>query len=259
MSGKFVSKTQKKKKKKLLPAAIAVIVILLVFIAAMLLRLPGTEGKTSAQDHQTPNATVQDETVQIRQTEPMRTSLDNDLEILDVGSYTGAYVEDGTDEVVSGILMLKVRNKGEQAVEYAKLTMDVDGKTAEFSITTLKPGATIVLMEKNRMPYDENIDYAAAAVACENLALFQEPLNCHEDKLEIQILDGAINVTNIAGEDVTGRIAIYYKNTAAGIYYGGITYRVILEDGLKAGEIRQLMAEHFSDTGSEILFVTIAQ
>ena len=42
-----------------------------------------------------------------------------------------------------------------------------------------------------------------------------------------------------------------------GIYYGGITYRITLENGLKTDEVRQMMASHFSDTGSRIMFVAI--
>ncbi len=237
---------------------VIVIAFLVVAIAALLLLMPGEEGAANAAESSATEApVVQDETIAILDAESLRTSLDNDLEILDVGSYTGAYVEDGSDEVLSGILMLKVVNTGEDTVEYAKLTMDVNGETAEFTLTTLKPGATIVLLEKNRMAYDKDAEYGN--IVCENLALFQAPLNLYEDKISIQILDGAINVSNISQEDITGRMSIYYKNKAAGIYYGGITYRVTLENGLKAGEIRQMMADHFSDTGSEIMFITIAQ
>ena len=266
MSGKYQKNTKRKKKKSGLPLILGLVILLLAgAIAAILFLKPGGKGQpgeeSPAVSETAPADTVvvRDETVQIRETLPLRASLDNDLEILDIGSYTGAYVEDGSDEIVSGILMLKVRNNGENTVEYAKLTMDVAGQTAEFHISTLKPGATIVLQEKNRMAYDKNADYSAAAVVCENLALFGQPLNLYEDRISIQILDGAINVSNISQEDISGRISIYYKNTAAGVYYGGITYRVTLENGLKAGEVRQMMASHFSDTGSEILFITIAQ
>ena len=188
-----------------------------------------------------------------------RRKLKNDLEVLDVGDYTGIYMEDGTDELVTGILMMKIVNNGEDTVEYARFTMEIDGETAEFTLSTLKPGETVVLLEKNRMAYDKTADYASVEIVCENLALFREPLTNREDKLRIQILDGAVNVINISDEDIPGHISIYYKNKAAGIYYGGITYRITLENGLKAGEICQMMASHFSDTGSEIVFVTIAE
>ena len=263
MSGKF----QKKKKKSKLPLILAVLVLLLVGAAAAMLLIQPTEqpvpletvSEMETAQIATEPPVVQDETVWIQETEAMDSGVESGLEILGVGSYTGAYVEDGSDEIVSGILMLKVANPSEDTVEYAKFTMEVGGETAEFTVSTLKPGASIVLLEKNRMAYDKNVDYASADIVCENLAVFQEPLNLYQDRIAIQILDGAINVTNISQEDIAGRISIFYKNKAAGIYYGGITYRVTLEDGLKAGEIRQMMASHFSDSGSEILFITIAE
>lgn len=89
------------------------------------------------------------------------------------------------------------------------------------------------------------------------MALFTEPLSLYEEMLELQILDGGINVTNISGEDIAGEVSIYYKNAAADLYYGGITYRVRIEGGIRANEIKQIMASHFDDTGSKILFVTI--
>ena len=72
-------------------------------------------------------------------------------------------------------------------------------------------------------------------------------------------MDGAVNVTNISGEDIEGNIVVYYKNAAKDLYYGGITYRITIEGGLKADEIRQVMTNHASDTGSRIMFVTIGQ
>ena len=67
----------------------------------------------------------------------------------------------------------------------------------------------------------------------------------------------AINITNISGEDIPGTISVYYKNSAADIYYGGITCRIQIQGGLKADEICQVMTKHASDTGSRILFVTV--
>ena len=63
-------------------------------------------------------------------------------------------------------------------------------------------------------------------------------------------------MTNISGQDIIGDVVIYYKNAAEDLYYGGITYRVRIEGGMKADEIKQIMASHFSDTGSKIMFVT---
>ena len=87
--------------------------------------------------------------------------------------------------------------------------------------------------------------------------MFSEPLSLQEDKLQLQVLDGALNVVNISGADIEGDIVIYYKNAASDLLYGGITYRVRIEGGMKADEIKQIMASHFSDSGSRIMFVTV--
>ena len=51
-------------------------------------------------------------------------------------------------------------------------------------------------------------------------------------------------------------ILVYYKNYIGGIYYGGITYRLRVEGGLKAGEIRQGSAAHFNTNNSTVVFAT---
>jgi len=39
--------------------------------------------------------------------------------------------------------------------------------------------------------------------------------------------------------------------------YGGITYRITIQGGLKAGQVRQIMTRHFITDVSRIMFVTI--
>lgn len=254
MSGKYV-KQKARKKKSIVPVLLIAVIVLLLAVAAFFLTRKDEAVEEIQQTQDTAAAT---ETQQTEGATEPGISLRNDLEVLDIGPYTGIYMEDGTDEIVSGVLMMKLLNNGEDTVQYARITMEVNGEIAEFTCSTLKPGDSIVLLEQNRMEYDSAADYAAEKIACENLALFQEPLSLQEDKISVQILNGAINVTNVSGQDISGRISIYYKNKAAGVYYGGITYRITIEGGLKAGEIRQMMASHFAETGSEIMFVTIA-
>jgi len=261
MSGKYTnSKTKKKKHVGLWLALVLSVAIFLVLI----LMLPSLSEEEELHTGQMPaiggTQVIQGDQNAAGNGKQINLSIpvENGLEIQTVGAYTGIYMEDGSDEIVSDVLMMVLANNSASTVEYAKITMDIGGKTAEFTVTTLKPEEKVVLLEKNRMAYDNTLDYTKAELSCENLAVFQNPLSLQEEKLSFQILNGAINVTNISGEDIPGRIAIYYKNKAAGMYYGGITYRILLEDGLKAGEIRQILASHFAETGSEIVFVTIA-
>lgn len=175
------------------------------------------------------------------------------LALSSVGSYTGVYMEDGTDEPVSGVAMAVVSNLGEETIQYAELVLTSEQRTLRFSLSTLPPGSSIVLLELDRQEY-----LAGESLTAElhNVALFSQPLSCQEDRLEFQLLDGAVNIVNRSGEDITGEIILYYKNQSQDMLCGGITYRIRLQDGLKAGEIRQIMASHLTSS-SRIMFVTI--
>ena len=221
MSEKNVTnKSWGKKRIGMLFAAGLVVILTLVLALSGL----GSTGEDPAeQPDQTAQTTIPEDTAAETAGREVITGklcipIGNGIEIVDIGGYTGIYMEDGTDELVSEVLMLKVANNGQEAVEYAKISLKIGDKTAEFAATTLMPGTALVLLEQNRMPYDRAVDYAGAEVVCENLALYQYTPGLQEDKLSIQILDGAINVTNISGEDITGDILVYYKNYISGIY-----------------------------------------
>lgn len=271
MSGKFEKKKQssgeKSRKSKasnsgrILWTALVILAILLVIGIAVLITMdqkapsegenpiisyPSTENTEPVRTTEAP--------VQLEAVEEVSMSLDKGLEIVDIGSYTGIYMEDGSDEIVSGILMIVVTNTSDTAVQYAEISLSAGDETAYFSLSTLPAGASVVLLEQNRMSYSSEVEYTDPA--SRNVALFSGELSLCEDLIGIQTLDGAFNITNISGEDITGDIVIYYKNSAADVYYGGITYRVRLEGGMKADEVRQIMASHFNGSGSTIMFVT---
>ena len=100
-----------------------------------------------------------------------------------------------------------------------------------------------------------DVDYTTAIA--KSVVLFEQPLSLHSDQLKIQVLNGAINVTNISGKDITGDFVIYYKNASSDLLYGGITYRITVNGGIKAGEIKQITASHLSTAGSRIMWIAI--
>ena len=193
--------------------------------------------------------------VHIEEVQTPELTLSHGLVLQDIGSYTGMYMEDGSDEILSGILMAVVRNDSSQTVQYAEILLSGAEETARFTLTTLPPGESVVLLEQNRMSYDGGRQVEKIEVG--GVALFPEEPSVHAQQLEIQPLDGMLNVTNISGEDISGDIVVYYKNAAADMLYGGITYRVTISGGLKAGEIRQTIAGHCSATGSRVMFTTL--
>lgn len=179
--------------------------------------------------------------------------LGSDVVITDFISYTGAFMEDRTDEVVSDVLAIRVTNNGKESIQTMEIALTNGEERAEFSLSTLFPGETVIVLEKNRMAYSDSPEFTQ--VETSSVALFEELPGLCTDQLEIQCLDGVINVTNISGEDIQGDIFIYYKNYVSGVYYGGITYRIRIQGGLKAGEIRQGTAAHFNTDNSTVVFV----
>ena len=251
-----MSKKYNKKKNVGLKLTALFVVILLVAAAWCVLSLDiGTAADSTAAPI-TKEETVQNtgETVAER-----KEVLVQGLIIEKIGSYSGAYVEDGTNEPVENILMMVVSNITEEDIQYVEFLMPVDAGTAKFSASTLPAGSTAVLLEQSRMSYSDDEIYEMESIECALLAIHQSPLSLQEDKLKFQILDGSINVTNISDSEINENIVVYYKNVSDSVYYGGITYRIKLEDTLKPGEMMQIMANHFYQPGTEIVFVEFAE
>lgn len=233
--------------------AIAVVVTV---IAVVLLRerFASVRPAATTQPLRQTTEAAGDTRIHIDEVRENRFLLPDGLVITDVGSYTGAYMEDGTDDIVSGVLMIVVTNEGERPLQYAKITMQAGEETAEFSVTTLPVGASAVVLEASRLGYDRSVEYAALAV--EQAAWFDGELSLCEDRLQLQQLDGVLNVTNVSGGDLEGDIVIYYKNSSADMFYGGITYRIRLTGGIPAGSTRQIIADHFAPERSTVLWVS---
>ena len=210
-----------------------------------------TETVTEAPPATEPKDT---EAIQIEQIYDALLDLGNGLIISEIGKYSGIYMEDGSDEVVSGLLMIVVANTTDADLQYADIQLKLRDGSASFSLTTLPAGSSAVVLAQNRVEYDADEAYDSALT--NHLAWFSAPLDLCQDRVKIQALDGVMNISNISGEDISGDVVIYYKNASADMFYGGITYRVRITGGLAAGEIRQIQADHFSENGSKILFVT---
>lgn len=265
MSGKFTKKARRKKEKAGKKGSAAwrwvgpcILGAALLLVVLFLLSLTQGEGGQVPEEPSVGTETREEtgESLQISGVQTVELDLGRGLLVKEIGKYTGVYMEDGSDEIVTGILMILVENTGDQDVEYGEITLtDDNGGTAFFSVSTLPAGESAVLLEKNRRTYEESVAFTAGTA--ENVAMYPEALSLCEDKVQIQVVGGALNVTNISGEDISGDIRIYYKNSGADMLYGGITYLARIEGGLKAGELRQVMPAHFSQQGSRILFVTV--
>ena len=182
-----------------------------------------------------------------------QTLLRDALLVEEIGSHTGPYWEDGSDEQVSDVLMIQVYNYGTSPVQYAEISLAAGDKTASFTLTTLPVGESMMVLESSRMAFDKKAEYTEGEAR--NVAEFKAPMSLCADKIQIQSLDGALNISNVSGKDITGDVFIYYKNVSDGVLFGGITYRVRIAGGMKAGEVRQVISNHYTGS-SRLMFVT---
>lgn len=178
------------------------------------------------------------------------------LVITHKGSYSGKFWEDGSDEELSDIYSIQVENRGTKVLQYAELTVELEEGQAEFSLSTLPIGEKVVLLEKNKLEYQDGDIKSAVA---ENVVFFQDGISMYEDIFEISGLDGALNIKNISDKDISGDVFIYYKNYDSDMFYGGITYRARVEGGIAAGEIKQVMTSHYLQEGSILMMITYTE
>lgn len=251
----------KKQPKKTGALLIVLLVAFAVCIAAVMLRsfLPDRPEQRPAltkpaDDQSQPDQAEPQQTVRIETEEQAPINLGNGLQITDAGRYTGAYMEDGSGEVVSDVMMVVVCNSGEQDIQLANITAVCGDVEYRFSLTNLAAGERAVLLDLDRKESDGG---ALSSAIVTEIVLFSEPMDRMPDTIEISGLEGMLNVQNISGSDISGDICIYYKYAAQDIYYGGITFRVRIEGGLKAGELRQIPAGHFDPDGCAVVQVTI--
>lgn len=176
----------------------------------------------------------------------------NGLQVISLDSYSGLFVEDGSDETVSDICGIRVKNMAEETVQYAHLTMTTGEVTYEFDLSTLPPAREVQLLDLNRQAPPESTDNLSLAVS--EYAAFSEEPSMNEDVLEITAQDTAITITNRSDQDMS-QVYVYYKLDYGDFYLGGITYRVGASD-LAAGESTTCYAGHYTSDECSLMFTT---
>lgn len=178
------------------------------------------------------------------------------LSLMSMNRYSGAFVEDGSDEIVDGVLAITVRNDGQNAIQYAHIILTQGEETYEFDITTLPVGASAQLLELSRKAAPDNAEGVKGEVS--QYAVFNAEPSMHSDIFALEAKDNSITVTNVSGKDIAGQIYVYYKIAYGDLYMGGITYRVGIE-GLQAGASMTCYAGHYQADYSRLMFVDYAK
>ena len=230
-TGKPKKKIQKRKK-MILAAAAAVVLIAGIIIVVLATLQFGRQEETNEE----------------------RYRLGDGVIIENASPYSGKFWEDGSDKEVENVWQLTVTNTSDEDIQYLKILSDADGETAEFNITTLTAGSTVNVLESSAGQYPDNEQDCTYNI--ENLARFTRERSLYPDIFTVSVADNWIKVENHSEQDIKNDIYIYYKNVQEDSYCGGITYRIRIEDGLKAGESKETQTKHFNQDTSRIMYLT---
>jgi flagellar basal body-associated protein FliL len=168
MSGKYERKNKKSGKPFWLILLAAV--LLFAAVAAGVIFLTGEDlpeepvqpSTTPAETDQIPQESEEAAVPEETEEEPYLLAVDPGIRILEIGSYTGAYMEDGSDDAVENILQITVKNMGTEPLQYSKFRLISDsGEEALFEMTTLFPGEKMTVLEANRKTFDETVEYSS--------------------------------------------------------------------------------------------------
>lgn len=180
---------------------------------------------------------------------------DPNLTVNAVGSYTGNFLEDGSDEPVADVASILITNNSAQMLQVGQVTFQVnDTETATFKVTNLPAGTSALVMEQNRREYKEDDDYSYGNTAT---AYIDTP-SLESDKFDIVMENGKVRVNNKT-DQAYSRVYVYYKYVQlGGSYKGGITYRTPVEN-VPANGSAEAVAGHMNPDGTLIVDVQIAE
>lgn len=188
-------------------------------------------------------------------TEPPVPHLSDDcLTLTSLGGYSGNFLEDGSDDVVSNVAAILVTNNADRMLQVADITFQVsETEQAVFRITDLPAGATVLALELKRRPYSDADDYTYGQTA----SGYVDTPSLEEERFDLDTTQAGKLTLKNRTDEAYGKVYVYYKYVqVGGIYLGGITYRVPFEN-LPAGGTAESPAGHFHPKNSRIMAVVV--
>lgn len=258
--GKY-SKKNESSSKKVLWIVLAVLLILTVAIPLGIwgAKLAGQEDVSDPPAVTQPSVPEETEpefefSGNVQQNDPIEEI--SGLQIDHIDAYTGIYMEDGSDEMVSDVMMMILTNTTSDDLQLARIYVHYSDFVAEFEVTNLPSQASVVLLEKNRHPM---VEQEHKMINVENVVFFPSAMSLMTDTFQIVGGNGYLDITNISDTATSGNVFIYYKNSASDLLYGGITYRVRIENTIQPGETVRVTTKHYRPENCRLIMVTCAQ
>lgn len=180
---------------------------------------------------------------------------DSNLIVESIGSYTGNFIEDGSDETIKAVTALVISNISDKMLQVGDITFQVNDKeTASFRVTNLLPHTSVLVLETNKRTYSDKDDYSYGTVVN---AYLDKP-DLMKKVFKITKENGKLVLKNKTDKSYK-KVYVYYKYAqTGGAFLGGITYRVPFEN-VEGKKSVSSVANHFNANTSVIVDVQIAE
>ena len=150
---------------------------------------------------------------------------DTGLVIRQVSSYSGYFIEDGSDKDVKDIAAIVLTNNGGD-LDFVGIGIAQGERNLAFSGSQIPAGATVIIQEQSGAAYSNDPYYSATANT--------KPAKFEMSEKYVKVQDngdGTFSVINIS-EEILPEVILYFKNYLPDedVYVGGITYNITLEE-----------------------------
>ena len=175
---------------------------------------------------------------------------DADIKIQHINSYSGIFIEDGSDVEVDNVAAIQVKNTSKKALEFAQIQIYNGDKKLVFDVSSLPANSSAIIMEKNKAPLDKSksITYGGTTGGYTNK--LEKDATIKYQKID----NNGIKVTNKSNKNIPC-VRIFYKyKSSEGYYIGGITYTAKINN-IKAKESQTIYPSHFDSDGGEIMMI----
>ena len=171
-----------------------------------------------------------------------------------IGLFSGAFVEDGSDEPVQNVAALLVTNGSEQFLDLARLTYEIDGREAVFMVTGLPAGSTAWVLESSRMTASTQSEFHHK----NTFTSFRDNAVNTLEGVDLEFNGTMLKATNTTDKTFQA-LTVYYKVLHDdGNYLGGIAYMVTFGD-LEPGQSVEKIAGHFQSDKTHIVRIGYQQ
>ena len=170
-------------------------------------------------------------------------TLDNgNISVVSLQGVSGLFVEKGNQDEVKNVAALIVKNNSDRMLEYCVISFRVnDYERADFNISALPAGESVIVMETLARTYSSDDKYA---VDNESTIFSYCDSSLLSDVAELKTEGSDFMLKNRSDKPVSATVVYkYYKD---GMYYGGIAFRGKFEN-VAPGETMKKTSNRFNE------------